>query len=255
MSASREDPRRHYDVDATVRDQVYDGSIKEDLKAQRLVERTRGWVLTVGDAARPTPLKAFYHSTCGGVTELPERVWGNSFAGFKHAVRCPFCGRSPAFNWKLDLTAADVVEAFRRAVQGSDEPSPDWARSWPRSWRQAVAARRLLDLRVRSRDPQGRVDEVITSWAYTDPATGRPALAELSLTGARLREWVGPSRLRSAAFEVLARTRGAWRISGRGNGHGVGMCQWGAKTMGERGYKTASILKYYYPDAVLRKLW
>jgi peptidoglycan hydrolase-like amidase len=33
------------------------------------------------------------------------------------------------------------------------------------------------------------------------------------------------------------------------------MCQYGAKNMGERGFRTAGILKHYYPGAVLRKLW
>jgi SpoIID/LytB domain protein len=35
----------------------------------------------------------------------------------------------------------------------------------------------------------------------------------------------------------------------------VGMCQWGAKVMGEKGFKMAEILKFYYPDAILQKMW
>lgn len=255
MMIARGETDRHYDVDATVQDQVYDGSAKEDLQAQRLVERTRGWVLTVGDAARPSPVKAFYHSTCGGMTELPEHVWGNSFAGFRHPVRCSYCGKSPVLNWQLELTTADVIEAFRKALVSSDDPHPEWARNWPHGWQQALAAKRLLDVRVGGLDAEGRVSEVITSWAFTSPETSRQSTLELRIGGARFRDWVGPARFRSASFQILSHARGGWSFQGRGNGHGVGMCQWGAKTMGERGFKTAAILKFYYPDASLRKLW
>ena len=36
-------------------------------------------------------------------------------------------------------------------------------------------------------------------------------------------------------------------LSGKGAGHAVGLCQWGAKEMAELGYRYESILQYYYP--------
>jgi stage II sporulation protein D len=246
MRAARGDTDRHYDVDATVRDQVYDGSIREDFRASRSVERTRGLVLTVGSA----PLKAFYHSTCGGVTELPEHVWGSSFSGFKHSVRCPFCVGSPVMSWQLDLRAADVMQAFVRGIE-NEGPKVAFAQGWPRGWKQALSHRKLVDIRAGRWDAEGRVSEVITIWK------NGAAEQELRVSGAKFRDWIGPAKFRSAAFQVITHHEGvlSWHFQGRGNGHGVGMCQWGAKTMGEKGFKTASILKHYYPDAVLSKLW
>jgi stage II sporulation protein D len=255
MRMARADAARHYDLDATVSDQVYDGSIKEDSRSQQLVERTRGWVLTVGNGPRPAPLKAFYHSTCGGMTELPENVWGTRAAGFKRAVKCAYCGGSPALNWQIELTQREVVEAFRRAFVASEEERPSWAKGWPKEWRQAIAGRRLVDVRAGAWNAENRVSEVVTVWEVVHPRTGQVSRLELKVAGARFRDWIGPARFRSSAFQVVSRERGAWRFQGRGNGHGVGMCQWGAKTMGERGFKTTAILKHYYPDAVLRKLW
>jgi stage II sporulation protein D len=259
IKIARGEPERRYDVDASVSDQVYDGPLREDLRAQRLVEKTRGMVLTVGNDWHPSPLKAYYHSTCGGMTELPENVWGNPSVGFRRPVKCPFCGGSPALNWQLELTSKDMLEAFRRAAVSSEGTRPDWAQSWPEEWRQIVGTKLLKGMRVGAVDGEGRVSEMVTSWGYLDPRTRRLATIDLKLAGARFREWLGPARLRSTSFRVLtqvfAHGQGSWRILGRGNGHGVGMCQWGAKTMGERGYKTASILKHYYPDAILRKLW
>ena len=40
---------------------------------------------------------------------------------------------------------------------------------------------------------------------------------------------------------------------GRGWGHGVGMCQWGAMGMAEKGYTAEKILMHYYPGTVIKK--
>ena len=44
------------------------------------------------------------------------------------------------------------------------------------------------------------------------------------------------------------------QFTGRGAGHGVGLCQWGAKELAERGYPAETILRYYYPGTELREL-
>lgn len=41
---------------------------------------------------------------------------------------------------------------------------------------------------------------------------------------------------------------------GRGWGHGVGMCQWGAMAMAEQGYTAEKILMHYYPGTNIRKI-
>jgi SpoIID/LytB domain protein len=44
------------------------------------------------------------------------------------------------------------------------------------------------------------------------------------------------------------------QISGHGFGHLLGMCQWGAKFMGDEGYNYENILKFYYPRTKISKL-
>ena len=244
-----------YDVDATVRDQVYDGSMKEDPRSASVVEHTRGWVLTVGSDRDPKPLKAFYHASCGGVTELPENVWGRgSYPGFKHSVQCPFCADAPRSHWNADFRTADIAHAFEQGARASGGLA-----DWPRDWLSILHTGRLFDVRVAAYDPQGRVSRVVTSWTVGAVGpTVNGTLKELAVSGPRFREWMGATVLKSAAFQITAHHHFAgnsWFFEGRGNGHGVGMCQWGAKVMGERGYTMAAILKHYYPDAILRKLW
>jgi stage II sporulation protein D len=66
---------------------------------------------------------------------------------------------------------------------------------------------------------------------------------------------VGSSRLFSTWFNIAQDSRGGLVFSGRGYGHGVGLCQWGAKSMGARGFTTLQILSQYYPDAQVVRAW
>jgi stage II sporulation protein D len=64
---------------------------------------------------------------------------------------------------------------------------------------------------------------------------------------------VGPDRLRSTNFEV--RSLGTTlRFTGRGWGHGVGLCQEGAWGQARAGYGFEEILRHYYPGCELRRL-
>ena len=67
------------------------------------------------------------------------------------------------------------------------------------------------------------------------------------------REKMGFSLLKSTWFKLIKSGKN-WIFTGRGYGHGVGMCQWGAKVMGDRGYSYKDILQFYYPRTHLLQL-
>ena len=73
------------------------------------------------------------------------------------------------------------------------------------------------------------------------------ALAASAGAAARPQEEAPP-----AAGKVVTAT--TFLVSGRGYGHGVGMCQWGAKGMAEQGYSARQILEYFYPGTTLGSL-
>jgi stage II sporulation protein D len=75
-----------------------------------------------------------------------------------------------------------------------------------------------------------------------------------SLDGVMLRRKLGYTRLKSLGFEV-ERTSGGWRLSGRGYGHGAGLCQWGAKALADQGLGYRDILLHYYPGTELQQLY
>jgi stage II sporulation protein D len=217
----------HFDVESTTRDQVYAGAQSEDARAREVVERTRGQILVEHNAATgpksfAQPIKAFYHSTCGGMTDSPEKVFGEKQPGVRGGVSCPYCVSSPRFRWTLKVSALELQRAFGFPVEG---------------------------IRVLARWDSGRAKTVeIRTQQGSKPRWIRKPAAEI-------RSILGAERLRSTAFDVQRGPDGHFVFDGRGNGHGVGMCQWGAKEMGERGQTFSSILSHYYPASRLLRVW
>lgn len=239
----------HFDLDSTIKDQVYDGSTREDYRSRMSALRTRGVVLKAS-RSDDWPIKAYYHSTCGGRTELPEVVWGAPSKGFKSRVVCPYCRSSPSFVWDVPVSSSEIALEIWKGARELGPAERDQIRNWPVSWERELRESRLLDLRVSSVNASGRAETVTSAWR--NPA-GREF--SLAMSGTQFRSWIGPSRLKSTVFQVLAAGSDQWVLRGRGFGHGVGLCQWGAKTMGESGKRSQEILKLYYPDAVLARAW
>lgn len=59
--------------------------------------------------------------------------------------------------------------------------------------------------------------------------------------------------MNSAGEVRLASTTPLFRFVGFGNGHGIGMSQWGARGLADKGYDYRKILQYYYKDVSIVK--
>lgn len=73
--------------------------------------------------------------------------------------------------------------------------------------------------------------------------------------GADFRKKIGYERLKSTLITEMSYDGENFTFSGRGWGNGVGLCQWGAYTFAQQGIKAEEILKHYYVDAEIKKLW
>ena len=100
----------------------------------------------------------------------------------------------------------------------------------------------MRDIRLRGRTLSGRVEEL-------DLISDR----ELVIPAKDFRLMMGPNLIRSTNFKVC-RKDNYLLFTGKGWGHGVGMCQWGAYFLGSKGYKAERILKYYYPGTKLGRI-
>ena len=67
-----------------------------------------------------------------------------------------------------------------------------------------------------------------------------------------LRRFLGRDKIRSNRFFV-GQDGEQIVVTGEGNGHGVGMCQFGALEMADKGWDYKKILSYYFPDHTLVK--
>lgn len=60
--------------------------------------------------------------------------------------------------------------------------------------------------------------------------------------------------LPSACFEILTNEEKYIVLRGGGNGHGIGMSQYGARGMAEKGYTYKEIIEYYYNNVIVKQI-
>ena len=208
-----------YHLESSVLDQVYKGSRTEDSRARFAVSQTEGEVLMTYWGAI---IQAFYHSSCGGRTESAENVWG-IFQPYLKGVNCEYCLGSPSAIWAQKLSLSDIENKLRAAgfkISG------------------------VRDIKTGWRNNSGRMENV-TIVSDTD---------SLTLTGDQFRKTIGYGVVKSTNFTV--KISGNYAVfNGKGNGHGVGMCQWGSRQRALNGFNYVEILSYYYPGTVLEKVY
>jgi len=216
---NRKEARRAslYHLESSVIDQVYDGCEIEDNRARRGVSDTAGEVLTHEGSI----IQAFYHSNCGGRTESAENVWGGRLS-YLMGVDCAYCLLTPSTAWEQKIPVRDIEEKLKNAghkVSG------------------------VTDIRLGPRNSRGRLKNIVIL----------SSRGEISLTGDQFRKALGYAVIKSTNF-TLKIAHGEALVTGLGNGHGVGLCQWGAKQRALDGFGYAEILSYYYPGTVISKL-
>ena len=205
---------RPYHILASVSSQMYGGSSGERPSTVRAVQDTRGMVITYQRKVIP----AFYHSSCGGQTEDAAELWGID-EPFLKSVDCECQELLKNSLWEKRISRAMVANALKQLGYGLHE---------------------ISGMDIEAITPAGRVKDVAIRSA------GRISL----VSGDSLRGALGTTVIPSAFFELELLGDEAV-FSGRGSGHGVGMCQWGAQEMAGRGYDFRAILLHYYPGTDL----
>lgn len=187
--------------------------------AAEAASSTRGLVLMDGTY----PLAAYYHSSCGGVTCPGAVVFGKRGATvpLSGGVECAGCAsNNKYYRWDATIPAAKVLAAT--GLSGV-----------------------LESVAVIERTAGGRA---VTLDITAGGKSRRLRAAEFRLA-------VGASNLRSTLLETYCIEEGQLVVRGRGWGHGVGLCQMGAKTMAEGGANAETIVARYYPGAKVQQLW
>ena len=181
-------------------------------------EATRGESLSY----QGKPAAAFYNQNCGGTTAAASETWAEISEPYLSIHQDPFCVTTGGgLKWETALTHVQINKALRTAGM---QPPEDWQ-----------------SLDIASRNSSGRVRALKLSG-------GKPPT--FSLTGSSFRFAVnrvfGWNHVRSDLYD-LRNAGGKVLFSGRGAGHGVGLCQAGAEEMARQGKIYKEILSFYYP--------
>lgn len=231
-----EGPAR-FDVYDSQRSQVYSGMGRERPATKRGVQDTIGEVLFFGDN-RLVP--TYFSSTCGGHTSppRPDFSWHEDPVPEPlKGVSCPWDDVSKHHRW----TAAIPGSVLKRAL-------------FPEA-----NGRRIYDTAVTARKSEQRVHRIAFRLDTGDvkrmsgPVFRRKiASFRSALESERRRDrfWI-----RSTKFRVRKQSNGAFHFRGRGWGHGVGMCQYGAFGASQEGYEYTEILSHYYQGSRIRTLY
>ena len=196
------------------------GAVRPD--ARTAADSTRNEVVTFHGELAAT----FYHSICGGRTEDMVYVWPFEYKPYLVSVRDgpdnkPYCSRAPGFNWKTRISLKALTKMAR-------------AQKW------ILPDENIGRMAVRDR---GISKRAVTLEFSTEKRRVIISATNFYHGVGRLAGW---NAIRSALFYVYS---GADYVvfEGKGNGHGVGMCQWGAEGMARLGFKYRDILTHYYP--------
>lgn len=208
---------RNYHLESDVRDQVYSLDKKMRLpeklraKVRSAVQSTRGLFLK---DTKGGVLPAYYHADCGGHTEEAHSVWKNGVR--IGTTKDPYCPTGAHSLWRKSIDS----KVLREKLQLEREIDRVEVLGLTGSGRAAL---------VKVVDAEGM---------------------EMIFDGQSFRGALGFTLLKSTMFEVK-KEGGEFVFSGRGFGHGVGLCQWGSRAMAEKGKNYREILSHYYPKARL----
>ena len=218
-----------FDILPTISDQVYGGVSVESPVCNQAVKKTDGLVIVYKDSL----IYAYYHSTCGGTTANVEDVWDMKALPYLRSI-------------------ADCDENGHAYCSGS--ASFTWEELWPVSQLSGIINKFSKD--VFPKNPfSGKLKKIVIDESF---ACGRTKNCHIETSkgsfgygGDKIRfifrrNLNGFPILRSSIITGISMSGGIIRLTGRGYGHGIGMCQFGAIGRARAGQTYEQILKAYY---------
>ncbi|MFZ0035408.1 MAG: SpoIID/LytB domain-containing protein, partial [Sedimentisphaerales bacterium] len=223
--------RRNWDVTKTQANQRYLGVAAESTQVWDAVNQTRGQVLVCKQTDGTKELfPAYYGSSCGGHTENSKNVFGDFFEPLV-GVPCLYCenvAKPDFFFWPLvQFNKTDVTNSLLKRYPKLTELGE------------------ITDINSAEQSNYGEFSRL--TLIKLIGSTGKSDF----LRAEDFRLAVDPSGqgIKSAICQIVDMGDKWAFVSGRGFGHGVGMCQCGAEGMARGGKTARQILSYYYPGS------
>jgi len=230
--------RRHYDLTTGPDTQAWEAGAGSGPEAAAVLA-TRGMVLTWNGLVIP----AYFSSCCGGLPAAASDAIGSNpanaiapLAGRSDRDRC--CEEAPTYRWRRNTSTPAISRGLA-----------SWARRSGRGEDVDLGALRAIE--IAETNVHGRP----TAHALRD-RSGRRAVwsSETFRRGLAAAMPRGSKPIYSAAIEPQVDPASAI-FAGRGHGHGVGLCQYGAEAMAKSGASAETILERYYPTSWIHPAW
>lgn len=229
----RKHTKEGFDVCATTDCQVYGGIDSEASSTNKAVNATKGQIITY----LHQPICAVFHASSGGATEDSINVWG---------VKVPYLQavddkeeQSPYQEWTVQTT----VENLNKALNSYGN----------------IGTLKEIDFSNLKQDPQKASKPQMIKFIGDKKS--------LELTKTQLRDLL---KLKSSNFTIniagektkqmptklkLDKISKQLTINGSGFGHRLGMSQWGAKSLADKGKNYQQILYHYYENVNIKKIY
>jgi stage II sporulation protein D len=215
-----------FDVHGTTRSQNYlgyqyrgsDGRrfAAETASGRRVAKATAGMICLFEGKQFCT----YYTAVCGGQTAGGSDVFNDRVAALA-SVRCDWCKDANMYRWSRDAPQVEASGHFQRYFTSRGKRFGE------------LASIRRLARTENIREPSFEVGD---------------GQRRYRLSALELRRLFPSSWIHSFEFD-LGLERRQLLIEGRGHGHGVGLCQWGARGMALGGSGPLEIIRHYYPGA------
>lgn len=217
MIADARSHHKFYHIKNTNIHQMYEGahSVKVIHEA---VEQTRGLFLSY----KNRPIRAMFDACCGGV--VPAKVDGFDFVGAPYLARtqqCTYCKTSKVYRWEVSYSLGDLSSRLAPLCPGLSKITDITV-----SKSNAAGLARTITIKDKKRSYSVQAKKIY-SLLHRD--------------------------VKSFCF-TITKHGNAVIFRGRGYGHHMGLCQWGAREMVRQGYSYRQVLSFYYPGVSLMRL-
>ncbi|MGE4168157.1 MAG: SpoIID/LytB domain-containing protein [Candidatus Babeliales bacterium] len=184
---------------------------------KQAIDETRGLIL----AHNKKPIEAMFDCCCGDV--IPAKLSGVNFKKAPYLARrypCNFCKPCKIYAWRLEYSVKEFLDILHQA---------------------GYPIKTILDIAVVKKDSAGAAKEILI----------RGNNAVITFTGKQFYSLL--TKIKSYCY-TIEKKDDTIIFDGKGYGHHLGICQWGARRMIDEGWTYASILHFYYPGSMLMEL-
>jgi len=208
--------KQPYHIFNSNKHQTYKG-LHKHTKLRQAIDDTRNVFIS----HKGKPIVAMFDTCCGGI--IPAKIAGFDTKKHPYLARmkpCLHCKKSWLYRWEKELNCLEIVEILRKEY---------------------TDLKGIKDIRVIDRDQAGLVTKVLIATTTNI----------IHISGKKMYS-LFPS-IKSFCYTIKKKGKG-YIFQGRGYGHHMGLCQWGALEMVQDNWDYKKILQFYYPETEFMQL-